>query len=157
MTYRQPSLFPHLADEPIKTPRTPRTTRRALGNVSQDQFMPITQLMNSAAGDFSGPRSKWPSVSDVFENTYRDRSEGAGGYRWDSLRDDVAKKGIRTPLTMSPGRLVEGHHRAMMAIEQGHLFVPVKPYIHPDAYTVSAIFDMRRAARKARAKYRIGF
>ena len=160
MTYRQPSLFPHLADKPIKTPRTPRTTRRALRNVSQHQFMPITQLANATSGDYEHEdlHSEVPgvvkgqrvTVGDVANKVYTDRSNDPS-YHWNKLTQDVATAGIKNPLLVrkgengEPDKLLEGHHRAAVAMAQGHMFVPVKHEMsgddHDESYRRSLLWD----------------
>lgn len=100
--------------------------------ISSQQFMPITKLMDTESGDFAPD-----SVGHVHEHIYSDRkerAEGFGHYNWGKLHKDVAREGITQPLWVhpwagnSPGApypaLMNGHHRAMVAIDQGHLFVP---------------------------------
>jgi hypothetical protein len=96
-----------------------------------DQYMPITQLMKAHSGDWAKP------MGHVFEGEYADRSNMGGGmpYNWGKLRADIGENGIQKPISLghepSPRKqpvVADGHHRAMMAIEQGHLFVPVKHY-----------------------------
>ena len=106
------------------------------------QFMPITQLMKLRSADFEtheemGVRNSpggRPTISDVFEHAYNDRRNGSMGYKWDDFRKQVGQHGITDPVRVAGNVLTDGHHRAMMAMEQGHLFVPVKHYAHPAEY-----------------------
>ena len=109
-----------------------RTTSESL---SKSQFMPITQLANMPAGDEFDDSE--PNMEKVFTDFYRKRTQGAGGewddpYPWDDLRNDVAKNGIQQPISIARNAernedvIANGHHRAAMAMEQGHLFVPVQ-------------------------------
>jgi hypothetical protein len=104
------------------------------------QFMPITQLMNMRSHEYG------LSVGEVFNHIYNSRKEGeplnptrpnGATYKWDTMRQHLGQQGIKNPLLIRPpkgrvlgesptGVLMNGHHRAMTAIEQGHLFVPVK-------------------------------
>lgn len=53
-------------------------------------------------------------------------------YDWNRLGAEVGQHGIEKPLQIGAGprwdpgeRLMNGHHRAIMAMDQGHMFVPV--------------------------------
>ena len=114
------------------------------------QFIPITELNKMQAGDFDPayytsaqvrqrPGINVPTrVGDLSRDhpTYKARP-----YDWDSLSEDVAKNGLE-PLHVGTSRnlfepdtkdlskirvptLFNGHHRAIVAREQGHMFVPV--------------------------------
>ena len=108
-------------------------------DLNDQQFTPITQLMDTRSGDFPAA-----TMHGVFNHGYsaeRRVTEGTpGSYDWDRLRADVGKNGVKSPIRIAhdeqTGRPVvtDGHHRAMMAIEQGHLFVPVKHYDEPADY-----------------------
>lgn len=99
--------------------------------INNDQFMPITHLMDLEAGDFNGR-----AVNGVFEHEYSQRHTEEDHYDWDALRKDMGKRqaagkvSIKNPLAVGKhptgDYLLNGHHRAMLAIEQGHLFVPVR-------------------------------
>ena len=121
------------------------------------QFMPITQLRGLKANDFASDQYTPSHIDRRFSMTgelpeHRDITVGelsrdhpvyqyhAKGNRfdWDRLSRDVADQGIQHPFHVSselPGqvthdpaqRLINGHHRAIIAMEQGHMFVPVSP------------------------------
>lgn len=107
------------------------TRKHAL--VSFQQFMPVTQLKHLESGDFVGE-----TVGSLYKNTYRHsaaRSSVWGRFNWNDLHNDIAKHGIKVPLSirheiyaMGPphATLMNGHHRAMSALEHGHMFVPVQ-------------------------------
>lgn len=106
--------------------------QRSLSALSTQQFTPITTLMSAGSGDFA-PHT----VGHIYEHIYSDRKkrdEVWGNYNWKDLHEDIARDGVTKPLWVhpraggSPGSerpaLMNGHHRAMVAIDQGHLFVP---------------------------------
>ena len=80
------------------------------------QFMPITQLHSLKSGDF--PSLK---VKDVLDDGDDHLNQG---YDLNSLRKHVADHGLKDPLMVKDGELQNGHHRAAVATEQGHMFVP---------------------------------
>lgn len=104
-----------------------------------DQYMPTTQLMKATSGDFGGL-----SMGYVFDHEYTHRTNLSSmgvrrPYNWDRLRNEVGEHGIKNPVRISQAEgedpmVTDGHHRSMMAIEQGHLFVPVKHYDEPHEY-----------------------
>jgi hypothetical protein len=138
------------AEPPIQVNPPTRSggpVRRPRGGIeASQQFTPITSLMQMHSGDFHKP------IGEVFDHEYAvrktghtpDESTGAYPYGWDKLRDSVQREGITTPVRvadgpiykeLSPhGMLFEGHHRSMMAIEQGHLMVPSKRYDSVSGY-----------------------
>ena len=94
------------------------------------QFMPVHELTGMDANDYPG------TVGDVHRNVYHGAPSNEdwaslhkdAGYDWAGLHKSVAEHGITEPLEInrSSRTLIEGHHRAMVAIEQGHSKVPVK-------------------------------
>ena len=111
------------------------------------QFMPITQMQKLHSVDFDasdvGREGQGPAtLGEVFNHVYTDRSsQSENGYHWDRLRKEVGSQGIKRPIAVANRGLgddavggaayqkptmADGHHRAMMAIEQGHMFVPVE-------------------------------
>ena len=128
-----------------------RTNKGRISTLGQ-QFMPITQLQGMKANDFAsdqyspaehailtangiGPEHHDVTVGELNRN--HPYYEHAGySYDWNRLSRDVGQHGLTTPLHVgiSPRgqepydqepRLLNGHHRAIMAQEQGHMFVPV--------------------------------
>lgn len=116
--------------------------------LNESQFMPITQLQKLGSVDFDaldvGRYGRGPAtIGEVFNRVYHDRSSSneESGYHWDKLRKEVGEEGIKRPIAVARRGLgadtsrgsgyqkpmvADGHHRAMMAIEQGHMFVPVE-------------------------------
>jgi hypothetical protein len=112
-----------------------------ISNLGQ-QFMPITQLKEHVAGDFDAD-SYTSKDQAYFRNEGQPMNIKVGElhrnmptykrqkYDWDRLSKDVAAEGLKEPLHVGPGyktgepTLKNGHHRAVTAMEQGHMFVPV--------------------------------
>ena len=100
--------------------------------VSTQQFSPITALMESEANDFI-PHSVGGVHRYYYSHEGR-RAEEFGNYDMDALHQDIAREGITKPLWVVPhedstpenpqASLINGHHRAMVAIDQNHMFVP---------------------------------
>lgn len=85
-------------------------------------IMPIEELKDLDSENFEGEKVgnllnlKWENnenLPQVWGDDYR------------SLKSDIAKNGIQTPLQVSNGQLLDGHHRAVAAIELGLSHVPV--------------------------------
>jgi hypothetical protein len=113
--------------------RIEKKQRKRQGLLNKQQFLPITEVQKLKSGDFY-PKT----VKDIFENRYNDpveRKDTWGNYKWEQLKKDVAREGITNPLMVKLNHgdpkydgnqeLLNGHHRTMVAIEQGHMFVPV--------------------------------
>lgn len=81
------------------------------------QFMPITQLKGLESGDFPG---------HTVEETHANATSG-NAYDITSLRKDIGEHGLKDPLMVRDNTLMNGHHRASVAIDQGHMFVQHTP------------------------------
>jgi hypothetical protein len=117
------------------------------------QFMNIEQLKSLPANDFSsdmfhgsdldrqedvgiGPEHRDITVGELTRHHPYYTANGAegAGYDWSRLHREVADHGLTTPLhigsaepygaTTGEDRLLNGHHRAILAQEHGHMFVP---------------------------------
>lgn len=102
-------------------------------HLSGEQFMPITKFHELEAGDYPGYKVINLHRGALFEDDEPTSRVGVAGYdhrRWNQLAQSVAKRGIVKPFAVSHDEqeLLNGHHRAVIAMEQGHLFVPVKHF-----------------------------
>jgi hypothetical protein len=102
------TLFNHLRAVPV-----PKDRISSLGQ----QFMPVTKLRGLESGDHPGLR-----VDETHTTV-----TSSHAYDMDGLRKDVGEHGLQEPLMVDPDHttLLNGHHRAHVAMEQGHMFVPV--------------------------------
>ena len=114
------------------------------------QFIPITELNKMQAGDFgpgmydSDKVAKNPHLANPQRVSDLSREHPiykAQHYDWNALSEDVAHNGLEplhvgsAPNMFEPNTrdlskirvptLLNGHHRAVIAQEQGHMFVPV--------------------------------
>ena len=102
--------------------------------VASQQFTPITTVNKMESGDFPGN-----TIGQVHAQLYSEphvRESTWGDYDWPRLHREVAEKGLQKPLVAHEfdhtdeygqnykGLFYNGHHRAMVAIDQGHMFVP---------------------------------
>ena len=136
-------------------------------DTENEHWLPTPKLLEAPSGDFAGM-----NMSEVFEHVYNDRRSGARApirektrsgyifsphnrrmspYDWDRLRSDVAKHGIQEPIATHPdsSMVINGHHRAVMAIEQGHLFVPVRGNVTQESPNFKSYRDRRPQPEKA--------
>lgn len=136
------------ADE-MKRPKIDKKAHVAYDDTDIDtEYVPITELQKMRAPQFDGHGEM--TVEDAFTKIHQQGKNTVPGYKergydWAALRHDVAKHGISKPLGIGYHypwddneegddsengpqyeELRNGNHRAMVALEQGHLFVPVK-------------------------------
>lgn len=83
-------------------------------HLREEQFMPITEFQKLKANDYDNGMK-------VGQLSRHDDP----GYKWDKLSHDISKEGMKRPALVHEGTLYNGHHRAVVAMEQGALFVPV--------------------------------
>jgi hypothetical protein len=115
----------------------------------RSQFMNIEQLKALPANDFSSDTythtgqqkrteiiGEQPQHRDITvgqlsrDHPYYQYEKKEGLYDLDHLHSNIAEHGMKEPLHVAPGktgedRLMNGHHRAIVAQEAGHMFVPV--------------------------------
>jgi hypothetical protein len=92
-----------------------------------EQFITSTAMQNLKSGDF--PQFK---VGQLHRNQVHG---GYYEYDWDRLHQNIDKEGMKTPLSVGVGTrstgtgpmLLNGHHRAVAAMERGALLVPTHP------------------------------
>lgn len=115
------------------------------------QFIPITQLRSMKANDLAldqytpeegenlinhyGRHGTDVSVGQLPDHPHYQASTTPStrnqDYDWQRLHEDVGREGIREPFHIGregssvQDRLLNGHHRAIVAMNQGHMFVPV--------------------------------
>lgn len=85
------------------------------------------QLRNLIAGDFA-PHGFDEYPIRVGQLVREDVTMFSDSDHYDTLRDDIAKNGIKTPLSIHKNRLVDGHHRAVIAQELGLPKIPVNKF-----------------------------
>lgn len=71
--------------------------------------MSIDELRHLQSNDYPDKR-----IEDLQRDDYPNRA-----FVFDDLLRDISKNGIKTPLRVVNNRLVDGHHRAIIAIELG--------------------------------------
>jgi hypothetical protein len=139
---------------------TPMTAPHNLGM----QFANVEQLKSMQANDFASDQygsvglSKYHAIGQPMNISVGELHKDLPAYHpavhtydWGRLKEDVAQHGMHEPLHIQhlPGeehpRLVNGHHRALEAISQGHMFVPVTE--NPDPSTAGG--DYRTVVPKA--------
>lgn len=86
------------------------------------QFMPVTQLKGLESSDYPGH-----SVGEVTSAGASSRVSTGQYHDMDRLRQDIGEHGLKDPLYVRDNTLLNGHHRAQVAQEQGHMFVPHTP------------------------------
>lgn len=98
------------------------------------QFMPITQLKGLESSDYPGHTvDEVTKAEPMLDGSHKSIVSTGQHHDMDQLRKDVAEHGITEPLYVSDNghSLGNGHHRAQVAIEQGHMFVPTTNH-HPE-------------------------
>lgn len=79
-------------------------------------LMPLDELRLLWSNDYPSLR-----VGELTRADYSNRA-----FVFEPLSEDIHKNGITTPLRVANSRLVDGHHRAIIAMEQGLNAVPVE-------------------------------
>jgi ParB-like chromosome segregation protein Spo0J len=93
------------------------------------EYINQEQLRGLIAGDFymaGTPDEEQIKVGDL-------HPDGISMYSWDKdhyegLKEDIKSKGIHTPLAVSKNMLMDGHHRAVAAMELGLPQIPVSDW-----------------------------
>lgn len=80
------------------------------------QDLPVTILSTLRSNDYPNK-----TISDLHRADYLNRA-----YVFEGLAADIAKNGIKEPLRVANGVLVNGHHRAIIALELGLESVPIE-------------------------------
>jgi len=89
----------------------------------QTSMMPIEELRGLSSENFEGVKVgnlldlRWDGDEDLPK---------VWGKDYDDLKSDIAEKGIHTPLLISGKQLLDGHHRAVAAMQLGMSHVPVR-------------------------------
>lgn len=83
------------------------------------------QLRNLIAGDFS-PHGFDENPIRVGQLVREDLWSDPEYYN--ELRDDISKNGIKTPIAIKKGMLIDGHHRAVIAQELDLPKIPVSRF-----------------------------
>ena len=89
----------------------------------QRSMLPIEELKNLKSENFEGVK-----VGNLLDLRW-DKDEDlpkVWGKDYEDLKSDIAKRGIHTPLLISDKQLLDGHHRAVAAMELGISHVPVR-------------------------------
>jgi hypothetical protein len=110
----EPSADPGLRDGPLAEASPPSDSGPAdiLGFTARE----LGPVETRAPGDLRPYRARW-----VWPPRFRDRAT------WQHLRQDIARHGVRTPLTILPdGDVIDGGHRLELARELGLASVPVR-------------------------------
>ena len=89
--------------------------------------MPVSKVGNLISNDASLgiPDREGTKVRHV---PFDDVIAGTSEQHYASLRDSIAKEGIKEPLEVRGRRLMEGHHRYTAAVELGMTHVPVRKW-----------------------------
>jgi hypothetical protein len=107
------------------------------------EYMPATELQSLHSPQYGMTIGE--AVRQHTEGRLRDEERGTGRYPWELLHEQVSEHGVSKPLAIGYHypwddneegddsedgpeyeELRNGNHRAIVALQQGHLFVPVR-------------------------------
>lgn len=92
--------------------------------MSASEHINQKQLRNLIAGDFA-PHGFDEDPIKVGNLVREDVTLYSDPEHYNSLYEDISKNGIKTPLAIQGNRLIDGHHRAVIAQELDLPKIPV--------------------------------